>query len=238
MKKKLLLSLRNVKRYFKLDERNIVKAVNGVNLDIYEGEFVTIFGPSGCGKSTLMHLIGLLDKPTEGRILINGRDTAYFKKKQLTRMRSESIGFVFQSFLLTPNLTAVENVEFPMVLVDKSESYRVNRARELLKNVGLGERLNHLPYQLSGGQKQRVAIARALSNNPSIILADEPTGNLDSTTGKDVINLFKELWKKGTTLVIVTHDPMLAKEAPRTIHILDGRVINDAHNEKIGGVSK
>jgi len=225
-----LIELRSVKRYYELDGKNTIKAVDGVNLRVNEGEFITIFGPSGCGKSTLMHMIGLLDKPTEGRIRINGRDTSKFNKKQLTKLRSESIGFVFQSFFLTPNLTACENVEFPMVLINKSEKYRFQKAKELLEKVGLSERLNHLPYQLSGGQKQRVAIARSLANNPKIILADEPTGNLDSKTGKEVINLFKELWNQGTTLIIVTHDPNLAREAPRTIELLDGKLLKDQQN--------
>ena len=233
-----MIQLKNISKIYGKNGGQKVTALDNANLTIEKGEFVAIIGASGSGKSTMMNILGMLDRPTSGEYYLENKEISTLTDDELAKIRNKKIGFVFQSFLLTPNLTAVENVEFPMVLVDKSESYRVNRARELLKNVGLGERLNHLPYQLSGGQKQRVAIARALSNNPSIILADEPTGNLDSTTGKDVINLFKELWKKGTTLVIVTHDPMLAKEAPRSIHILDGRVINDAHNEKIGGVSK
>jgi len=227
---KPIIELQGVKRYYKLSNEILIKAVDGVTLKINKGEFVTIFGPSGCGKSTLMHVIGLLDKPTEGTILINGQDTKGLSNKEVTNLRSSSIGFVFQFFFLSPNLTALENIEFPMALVNKSESYRYNRAKELLKLVKLADRTDHLPYQLSGGQKQRVAVARALANKPDLILADEPTGNLDSRTGKEVINLFTDLWKQGNTLVIVTHDPDLARLAPRTIEMLDGRIIKDQSN--------
>lgn len=235
MQSKTLVELKDVKRYYELDEGNFVKAVNGVSIKINKGEFVTIFGPSGCGKSTLMHLIGLLDRPTKGSVLIEGNDVAKLNSKEITNLRSNTIGFIFQAFLLTPNLTALENVEFPMVLVEKDEKYRYKRAKELLEQMNLSERLNHLPYQLSGGQKQRVAIARALANEPTLILADEPTGNLDSKTGKEVIELFMELWKKGNTIVVVTHDQNLAKLAPRTIEMLDGKIISDKRNNKKGG---
>lgn len=235
MQSKTLVELKDVKRYYELDEGNFVKAVNGVSIKINKGEFVTIFGPSGCGKSTLMHLIGLLDRPTKGSVLIEGNDVAKLNSKEITNLRSNTIGFIFQAFLLTPNLTALENVEFPMVLVEKDEKYRYKRAKELLEQMNLSERLNHLPYQLSGGQKQRVAIARALANEPTLILADEPTGNSDSKTGKEVIELFMELWKKGNTIVVVTHDQNLAKLAPRTIEMLDGKIISDKRNNKKGG---
>jgi putative ABC transport system ATP-binding protein len=230
--KKPVIELRNVERFYTLGEDNVVKAVNGIDLKIYEGEFVTIFGPSGCGKSTLMHVLGLLDKPTGGKILLNGKDVSKFNDNKRTELRNNNIGFVFQFFFLTPNLTAVENVELPMIFAGKDEVIRFSRAKELLGTVGLGERINHLPYQLSGGQRQRVAIARALSNEPKIILADEPTGNLDSSTGKGVVKLFKELWHKRNTLIIVTHDPLIAREAPRTIKMLDGRIVSDEKNHK------
>ncbi len=228
--KKPVIELENVKRYYTLGEENVVKAVDGISLKINRGEFVTIFGPSGCGKSTLMHVIGLLDKPTEGKVLLDGVDTSKLDENELTELRNKAIGFVFQFFYLTPNLTAVENVELPMIFANIDERIRYERAKKLLKMVGLEKRMHHLPFQLSGGQRQRVAIARALSNNPKLILADEPTGNLDSKTGKSVVKLFKDLWHKGNTLVIVTHDPNIAKEAPRTIHMLDGKVTLDEKN--------
>ncbi|MFA5406097.1 MAG: ABC transporter ATP-binding protein [Candidatus Nanoarchaeia archaeon] len=225
-----VIELKDLYKKYTLGETT-VKALNGINLKINKGEFVTIFGPSGCGKSTLMHMIGLLDKPTSGEVLINNKETSKLSDDEKTMLRNESIGFVFQFFFLSPNLTAIENVEMPMIFKEESISKRRARAKELLKLVNLSERLNHLPYQLSGGQRQRVAIARALSNKPELILADEPTGNLDSATGKEVIKTFKELWKKGNTLVMVTHDQALAHEAPRTIYMLDGGIIKDVKNK-------
>jgi putative ABC transport system ATP-binding protein len=222
-----VLKLENVDKHYVLDKRNVVKAVNGVNLKIKRGEFVTIFGPSGCGKSTLMHLIGLLDKPTNGKVFINGKDSSKMTRKEVTRLRRETIGFVFQSFFLIQRYNAFENIELPLLLSKQEEAERNKRTRELLGSVGLEDRKNHLPNQLSGGQKQRVAIARALVNNPSIILADEPTGNLDSKTGDEIIDLFKKLWKDGNTVVIITHDSSLAEIAPRKIEMLDGKVIRD-----------
>ncbi len=230
MKGKLIIELKNVKRHFSLGEDNIVKAVDGVNLKIYEGEFVTIFGPSGCGKSTLMHVIGLLDKPTHGKVMLNGLNHSELNDNERTRLRNENIGFIFQFFYLTPNLTAVENIELPMIFANKEEKSRYESAKKLLDLVGLSKRIHHLPYQLSGGERQRIAIARALANEPKIILADEPTGNLDSKTGRGIVKVFKELWHKGNTLIIVTHDPIIAEEAPRTIRMLDGKVISDKKN--------
>ncbi|PJA21790.1 macrolide ABC transporter ATP-binding protein [archaeon CG_4_10_14_0_2_um_filter_Archaea_38_6] len=226
MEGKTIVQMEDVKRFYKMGEETI-KALNGINIIIEEGELIAIFGPSGSGKSTLMHIIGLLDTHIQGRIKINNIDSKDLSKREITHLRSNNIGFIFQSFFLTPNLTALENVELPMMLVDENEAFRKKRAEELLRMVGLEKRMNHLPKQLSGGQRQRVAIARALANNPKLILADEPTGNLDSKTGKEIIRLFKELWKKGTTFVIVTHDPKLARQAPRVIKILDGKVISD-----------
>ncbi|MFA5333944.1 MAG: ABC transporter ATP-binding protein [Candidatus Nanoarchaeia archaeon] len=224
---KAMLEFINVKKHYKLSDEVIVKAVDGINIKIKEGEFVALYGPSGSGKSTIMHMLGLLDRPTSGDIIINGINSKKLSEKKLAKLRGKTIGFIFQSFFLTPNLTAMENVELPMMLLNIEENYRLKRAKDLMSMVGLEKRLNHLPRQLSGGQKQRVAIARALANFPKIILADEPTGNLDSKTGKEVIQIFKKLWKDGNTLIIVTHDPKIAMQAPRIIKILDGKVISD-----------
>ncbi|MFA5303961.1 MAG: ABC transporter ATP-binding protein [Candidatus Nanoarchaeia archaeon] len=222
-----MLEFINVKKHYKLSDEVIVKAVDGINIKIKEGEFVALYGPSGSGKSTIMHILGLLDRPTSGDIIIDGINSKKLSEKELAKLRGKTIGFIFQSFFLTPNLTAMENVELPMMLLNIEENYRLKRAKDLMSMVGLEKRLNHLPRQLSGGQKQRVAIARALANFPKIILADEPTGNLDSKTGKEVIQIFKKLWKDGNTLIIVTHDPKIAMQAPRIIKILDGKVISD-----------
>jgi putative ABC transport system ATP-binding protein len=224
---KAMLEFINVKKHYKLSDEVIVKAVDGINIKIKEGEFVALYGPSGSGKSTIMHILGLLDRPTSGDIIIDGINSKKLSEKELAKLRGKTIGFIFQSFFLTPNLTAMENVELPMMLLNIEENYRLKRAKDLMSMVGLEKRLNHLPRQLSGGQKQRVAIARALANFPKIILADEPTGNLDSKTGKEVIQIFKKLWKDGNTLIIVTHDPKIAMQAPRIIKILDGKVISD-----------
>jgi len=226
-----VIELKNVHKYYTLGETT-VKANKGINIIIEKGEFVTIFGPSGCGKSTLMHMIGLLDTPTKGEIYIKGKPTSQLNDDDKTKLRNEAIGFIFQFFFLSPNLNAVENVELPMLFAEKDPIQRRKRAKELIKLVELSEREGHMPYQLSGGQRQRVAIARALSNEPELILADEPTGNLDSRTGKEVIKVFKELWKKGNTLIVVTHDEALAREAPRTIYMLDGEVLKDVKNGK------
>jgi putative ABC transport system ATP-binding protein len=226
MSTKQVIQLKNVKRYYKMGD-TVVKALDGINLTINKGEFIAVYGPSGSGKSTLMHVLGLLDTHCQGDVIINNINFKNLNNKQITNIRSDNVGFVFQSFFLTPNLTALENVELPMMLVDKDEHERVERAKKLLRMVDLEKRMHHLPKQLSGGQRQRVAIARALANEPELILADEPTGNLDSKTGKEVIKLFKKLWKEGNTLVIVTHDPKLARLAPRVIKLLDGKVISD-----------
>ncbi len=226
-----LIELRNVHKYYHLGD-TIVKANQGINLKVRKGEFVTIFGPSGCGKSTLMHMIGLLDKPTKGEVFIEGKATSGLSEDEKTKLRNERIGFVFQFFFLSPTLNALENVQLPMIFKGVPPSKRIKRAKSLLKLVGLGDRFYHMPHQLSGGQRQRVAIARALANEPSIILADEPTGNLDSKTGDEVERLFTDLWKQGNTLIIVTHDEGLASRARRTIYLKDGKIIKDVKNEK------
>lgn len=202
----------------------LVKALDGVSIAIHAGDFVSIMGPSGCGKSTLLNLIGALDLPTSGEVLFRGK--AIQRPAELDQLRSRKIGFVFQSFYLLPNLTAEENVQLPMFESDLSSPQRIARARELLQSVGLGDRLQHLPEQLSNGQKQRVAIARALANRPAILLADEPTGALDSISGAEVMELLSALNRtESTTLLVVTHDSNVAEQANRVVHMLDGRIV-------------
>jgi putative ABC transport system ATP-binding protein len=209
-----------------------VEALKGVDLDIFPGEFVAIVGPSGSGKSTLMNLLGCLDTPTDGTYAIGGENVAGVTRDTLAEIRNRRVGFVFQNFNLLPHITAQENVELPMLFGGVSPKDRRARAIELLTKVGLGDRVDHKPTELSGGQMQRVAIARALAMNPDIILADEPTGNLDTSSGTDVMSLFNELWKSGRTLVIITHDPALAKRASRIVEIRDGRITSDTRNEQ------
>jgi len=204
-----------------------VEALKGIDLEIHPGEMVAIVGPSGSGKSTLMNLVGCLDTPTSGEYELAGDNISGVTRDQLAEIRNRRVGFVFQNFNLLPHITAAENVELPMLFGGISPRERRTRAAELLDRVGLGERLEHKPTELSGGQMQRVAIARALSMNPDIVLADEPTGNLDSTSGSDIMTLFTDLWQQGRTLVIITHDLALAKRASRIVEIHDGRVTSD-----------
>jgi len=204
-----------------------VEALTGIDLEIHPGEMVAIVGPSGSGKSTLMNLVGCLDTPTSGEYELAGDNISGVTRDQLAEIRNRRFGFVFQNFNLLPHITAAENVELPMLFGGISPRERRTRAAELLDRVGLGERLEHKPTELSGGQMQRVAIARALSMNPDIVLADEPTGNLDSTSGSDIMTLFTDLWQQGRTLVIITHDLALAKRASRIVEIHDGRVTSD-----------
>lgn len=205
-----------------------VTALDDVSFSISEGEFVAIMGPSGSGKSTLMNLIGCLDKPTTGTIQINGTDIARLTDRQLARLRGSQIGFVFQTFNLIPRINALANVMLPMTFTNRlSARERQRRAEQLLQSVGLGARTHHLPNELSGGERQRVAIARALANDPKIILADEPTGNLDTRTGKAILDLFVELNKNGRTIVVVTHDATVASHARRIIKLLDGKIVGD-----------
>ena len=205
----------------------IVQAVRGIDLTISRGEFAAITGPSGCGKSTLLHLLGAVDVPTTGRVLVNGRDTASLSDREATDFRLRHIGFVFQRFYLMPTLSASENVELPLAEAGMDKRARKARARELLGYVGLGDRLDHRPTQLSGGEQQRVAIARALSNEPALLLADEPTGELDAETGVRLLELFGQLHRDGRTLVFVTHDAVVAQAAQRVIRLHDGRVASD-----------
>jgi len=202
-----------------------VKALDGVSFSIRHGEFLAIMGPSGSGKSTLMNLIGCLDKPTSGRLMLDGADISQLRDRQLARLRGETIGFVFQTFNLIPRVSALANVMMPMGFVNViPKRERKQHAIQLLERVGLGHRVNHMPNELSGGERQRVAIARALSNNPKVILADEPTGNLDTKTGKSILELFQDLNEQGHTIVVVTHDANVASYAERVIQLVDGKI--------------
>ena len=202
-----------------------VEALKGIDLDVFPGEFVAIVGPSGSGKSTLMNLVGCLDTPTDGVYEIGGDNVAGVSRDQLAEIRNRRVGFVFQNFNLLPHISAQENVELPMLFGGVSPKERRERAAEMLTRVGLGDRLDHKPTELSGGQMQRVAIARALAMNPDILLADEPTGNLDTSSGSDIMGVFSDLWEQGRTLVIITHDPALAKRAGRVVTVQDGNVL-------------
>lgn len=202
-----------------------VTALRGISLQIQPGEFVALMGPSGSGKSTLLHLFGALDRPTQGRVELNGTDLSTMSENSRADWRNRSVGFVFQMFNLVPTLTALENVELPMLFSGVSREARRARARGLLEKVGLGERLHHKPSELSGGEQQRVAIARALANDPQIILADEPTGNLDSESGRQILELLKQLSAEGKTILLVTHNPEAAAYAQRIIKLRDGRCV-------------
>jgi putative ABC transport system ATP-binding protein len=206
-----------------------VEALRGVNLRVERGEFISILGPSGSGKSTLLNLIGALDKPTSGKLLIDGVDVSTLNDNQLTEIR-QKIGFVFQFFNLIPRFSAKQNVELSMAIVGVPKAERAKRAEQLLETVGLKDRMNHKPAELSGGQQQRVAIARALANNPRFLLMDEPTGNIDSKTAREIIGLIKRLNDDGVTIIMVTHDQHLAREAKRTVQVFDGVILADVVN--------
>ena len=204
-----------------------VEALKGVDLKVGVGEFVAIVGPSGSGKSTLMNLIGCLDTPTDGTYLLRGKEVKGLDKNALAKIRNERVGFVFQNFNLLPQITAFENVEMPLMFGGVGRKERKERVHDLLDKVGLGDRMEHRPTELSGGQMQRVAVARALAMNPDILLADEPTGNLDTSSGGDVMSLMEQLWKQGRTLLVITHDAALARRAGRIVEIRDGVIVRD-----------
>lgn len=219
-----LIELKNVyKNYFIGD--SVVEAVSNVNLSIKKGDFVAVVGPSGSGKSTMMNLIGALDLATKGEILLDNHDIEYLEESELAQIRGKKIGFVFQTFNLIPTLTALENITLPMVFQGVSKEERIKKAEEILKKVNLSHRKNHLSTELSGGERQRVAISRALANNPEVILADEPTGNLDSKTGKEIMKIFTDLNKQGKTIILVTHDLNLTKFVSKVLKIKDGKIV-------------
>lgn len=203
-----------------------IAALRGLNLTIEKGEFVAVTGPSGSGKSTFLHIVGCMDKPTKGDVLLEGRSVAKMSDRELTYARCKEIGFVFQTFNLLPTLSALGNVEIPMRLAGVKKAARKERAKELLIKVGLGNRLTHLPKEMSGGEQQRVAIARALANNPKLLLADEPTGNLDSTTGREIASLLHKLNEEGQTIILVTHNLEIANQANRILRMKDGTIIS------------
>ncbi len=225
---KTILHLQNIVKRFYIGQPNELQILNGIDLDVREGEFVSIVGASGSGKTTLMNVIGLLDRPTEGEYIIDGVDVGQATDRELSYIRNQKIGFVFQTYNLVAKTTALKNVELPMLYGGVPARERTRRAKELLELVEMGDRMRHLPEELSGGQKQRVAIARAMANDPAIILADEPTGALDSKTGRTVMDLFHRLNKEqGKTIVLITHSPELAEETDRIVTIRDGSITGE-----------
>ena len=228
MEKKKVIDMKGIKKRFYIGTPNELEVLKGIDIEVYEGEFVAIVGASGSGKSTLMNIIGSLDRPTEGSYTLDGVDITAAKDSRLSAIRNQKIGFVFQTYNLIAKTNALKNVEMPMLYGGVPGKQRVERAKELLNIVGMGDRMKHLPEELSGGQKQRVAIARAMANNPAIILADEPTGALDSETGRMVMDLFHQLHKEqGKTIILITHSPELAEETERIITIKDGLIIGE-----------
>lgn|SRR5690606_24018977 len=225
-----VIKIRNIVRDFKLGTET-VHVLKGIDLDIVRGDYIAIMGPSGSGKSTLMNILGCLDTATSGTYILNGKDVSQMSDDELAEIRNTEIGFVFQTFNLLPRTTALDNVALPMVYAGASKTQRTERAKEVLTNVGLADRMYHRPNQLSGGQRQRVAVGRALVNHPSIILADEPTGNLDSKTSEEIMNLFEEIHASGNTLIIVTHEEDIAAHAHRVIRLRDGKIESDVRNK-------
>jgi len=226
MSKELIIDIKAIKRDFKMGSET-VKVLKGVDLQIERGDYVALMGPSGSGKSTLMNILGCLDTPTSGYYSLNGKDVGRLDDDQLAEIRNKDIGFVFQTFNLMPRTTALDNVALPMIYAGRSKEERNQRASDVLHMVGLGDRMDHHPNQLSGGQRQRVAVARALVNNPSIILADEPTGNLDTKTSIEIMGLFDEIHRKGNTVILVTHEEDIAEHAHRIIRLRDGVIESD-----------
>jgi putative ABC transport system ATP-binding protein len=228
----VLIKLEGVTKVFYTDEVE-THALAGIHLDIKHGDYIAIAGPSGCGKSTLLSILGLLDSPTDGTYMLNGRSVANLSASDRARTRNREIGFIFQSFNLIGDLTVFENVELPLTYRGMRSSERRTRVEEALERVGMAHRARHLPSQLSGGQQQRVAVARAVAGQPSILLADEPTGNLDSKNGEAVMQLLQELHRGGATIAMVTHDPRYARHAERSIHLFDGRVVDENVAEEL-----
>lgn len=222
----MLISMTNLSKVYDLGEVNVF-ALNGVDVKIAKNEYVAIMGPSGSGKSTLMNIIGCLDVPTDGEYILNEKRVSEMEDDELAAIRNKEIGFVFQTFNLLPRADALHNVELPLIYNGTSRNTRREIAKETLEKVGLGDRMHHKPNELSGGQRQRVAVARALVNNPSIILADEPTGNLDSKTGKEIMQLFDDLHNAGNTIILVTHEEEIAQHSHRIIRLLDGKILSD-----------
>ena len=226
-----LIRLENLRKVFMTDEVE-THALSGIHLDVMPGEYIAIAGPSGCGKSTLLSILGLLDTPSDGGYMLNGQPVANLKMAERSRIRNREIGFIFQAFNLIGDLTVYENVELPLTYRGMASAERKKRVQESLEKVGMAHRMKHYPSQLSGGQQQRVAVARALGGSPSILLADEPTGNLDSRNGEAVMDLLKQLHNDGATICMVTHDPRYAQYADRSIHLFDGRVVEEATGEQ------
>lgn len=224
---KNLILLENIRKTYFMGQLE-VNALHSISLEVEYGEYIAILGPSGSGKSTLMNMIGCLDSPSSGRYLLDGKDVSSLKRNELAAVRNRKIGFIFQSFNLLDYCSAIENVALPLVYQGVSKSERLKRAKDVLESVDLGDRINHKPGELSGGQRQRVAIARALVTDPEVILADEPTGNLDSKSGEDVMSLFEQLSNSGKTIIVVTHDNNLAKRMHRVIEISDGKIKSDS----------
>lgn len=222
----LVIDIENITKEYVMGEE-VVRALRGVSLRIHRNEYLAIMGPSGSGKSTLMNMLGCLDTPTSGRYEFNGRNVSAMDDDELAAIRNREIGFVFQTFNLLPRSDSLRNVELPLIYAGLDPDARRERAAQVLCDVGLGDRLHHKPNELSGGQRQRVAIARALVNNPSIILADEPTGNLDSKTGEEIMALFEDLYQRGNTVILVTHESDIARHARRTVHLRDGLIESD-----------
>ncbi len=228
-KNSILIDITNIKKYYKVGTV-VVKALEGVSLTIHKNEYVAIMGPSGSGKSTLMNILGCLDTPTDGTYILNGTDVSKMVDDELAEIRNKEIGFVFQTFNLLPRYSALENVMLPLIYAGYPKNERVKLAELALGNVSLSDRIEHKPNELSGGQRQRVALARALVNNPSIILADEPTGNLDSKTSIDIMNLFEDIYEQGNTIIVVTHEEDIARHARRIVRLRDGLIETDEVN--------
>ncbi len=226
-----MIQLKDVKKIYPMGKFE-VRALDGISLSIKDGELISIMGPSGSGKSTLMHIIGCLDKPTEGEYLLDGKDVTTLDDDELSTIRNKNMGFVFQTFNLIPRESCLYNVELPLVYAGLGAKERRKRTVEVLSEVGLGDRIRHRPSELSGGERQRVAIARALVNQPTVILADEPTGNLDTKTGKEIMRIFRDLHEKGKTVIIVTHEKEISEFADRIVRIRDGLIVEDVKNKR------